>query len=212
MVGTQHSEVGLRRVSGENESFLEKCNQRTELVIAWLSRCLMLLAGVALVLMMIQVTLDVVGKILFKSPVPVTLEMVSNYFMVAVVFLPFAAVEFIHGNIQVDLIYVHLSRVMRRCLDILSYVFGVFLFWLLTTSTWEVAVKKYHVGEFIMGSYSISIWQSRFLVPIGCGLVLALLILKLLRTIVYLFRADLDVLDDVPSLLNEKDPVSGTAL
>lgn len=212
MVEVQHSGAGLPPVSGENKSFLEKFSQRAESVIAWLSRALMLVAGVALVLMMVQVTLDVAGKFLFNSPVPVTLEMVSNYYMVAVVFLPFAAVEFVDGNIKVDLIYTHLSRAMKRCLDILSYVFCVFLFWLLTSSTWGVAVKKYHVGEFIMGSYSISIWQSRFLVPIGCGLALALLILKLLRTIVLLFRADLDVLDDTHSSFDQDDPVSGTAL
>ena len=151
----------------ENETTIGKYYRCAMLIISWLNRILLVVAGVALVAMMVQVTMDVAGKILFNSPVPITLEMVSNYFMVAVVFLPFAAVEFIGGNIRVDIIYTHLSRVMKRCLDIVSYSFGIFLFWLLTTSSWDVAMKKYNVGEFIMGSYSVSIWQSRFLVPIG---------------------------------------------
>lgn len=165
-------------------------------VLTGINKLLMLVAGIAVVLMMAQVSLDVAGKFLFNKPIPVTLEMVSNYYMVAVVFLPFAAVEMIGGNIQVDLLYSHLTRVMRRCLDILAGVLGCGLFWFLTTSSWTVAMKKFHVGEFIMGSYSISIWQSRFLVPIGCGLIFAVMLIKLLKSIVLLFNADIDRTDD----------------
>lgn len=196
----------------KNETAIGKYYRRALLVISWLNRILLGIAAVALVAMMVQVSMDVIGKILFNSPVPLTLEMVSNYFMVAVVFLPFAAVEFSNGNIRVDIIYTHLSRVMKRCLDILSYCFGIFLFWLLTTSSWNVAIKKYNVGEFIMGSYSVSIWQSRFLVPIGCGLALALLVLKLLHAIFLLFNADADLLEEEQSAHNSDDPVSGTSI
>lgn len=168
----------------------------SQTILGGLNKLLMLVAGVALVLMMAQVTIDVAGKYLFNSPVPVTLELVSNYYMVAVVFLPFAAVELAGGNIQVDLLYSHLSRAVKRCLDILAAAFGCFLFWFLTTSSWAVAMKKFHVGEFIMGSYSISIWQSRFLVPLGCGLVFAVFAIKLVKTIILLFNAEIDRTDD----------------
>ncbi|SEQ58929.1 TRAP transporter small permease subunit [Thalassovita taeanensis] len=180
--------------------------------ISLISKFLMLFAGVALVLMMTQVTVDVVGKFLLNQPVPMTLELVSNYYMVAVVFLPLAAVELIDGNIKVDLIYTHLPRVMKRSLDLVAYLFATFLFWFLTTSTWNVAVKKYHVGEFIMGSYSVPIWQSRFLVPIGCALVCALLILKLLRTALHLIRPDLDDADGPNARPRDDDPLAGTAI
>ena len=62
-------------------------------MIDLLSFVFMAIAAIALTLMMGHVTVDVAGKYLLNAPVPVTLEMVSNYYMVAVVFLPLAAAE-----------------------------------------------------------------------------------------------------------------------
>ncbi|MGB3556313.1 MAG: TRAP transporter small permease subunit [Jannaschia sp.] len=177
-------------------------------VIDTISGLMMLVGGIALMAMMIHVTADVIGKFAFGAPVPVTLEMVSNYYMVAVVFLPFAAVERMNGNIHVDLIYAHLPRVAKRILDIVAYSFFAWLFWLLVSATWDVAIKKYVVGEFIMGSYSIAIWPTRFLVPLGCGLALLLVLVKLGRAVFLLFRADLDRPDGPET----GDPVAGTQI
>ncbi|MBU2359182.1 TRAP transporter small permease subunit [Loktanella sp. M215] len=175
-----------------------------------LSAALMIVASIALMLMMVHVTVDVVGKFVFHRPVPMTLEMVSNYYMVAVVFLPFAAVERMNGNIHVELIYALLPRVARRLLDLISYVLFAALLYLLTTSSWAVAVKKYNVGEFIMGSYAVPIWPSRFLLPVGTALALALVVVRIGRTALLLVRADLDKIDDMPS--GPADPVGGTNL
>ena len=139
-----------------------------------------------------------------------TLEMVSNYYMVAVVFLPFAAVERMNGNIHVELIYALLPRVARRLLDLISYVLFAVLLYLLTTSTWAVAIKKYNVGEFIMGSYAVPIWPSRFLLPVGTALALALVVVRIGRTALLLGRADLDTIDNMPN--GPADPVGGTNL
>jgi len=160
-----------------------------------LSGLLMLVAGVALVLMMAHVFVDVLGKYFLNRPVPMTLETVSNYYMVAVVFLPLAAVERNNGHIHVEMIYGALPRPARRSLDILAYGLGAFFFGMLTATGWEVAVAKYEVGEFIMGGYPVIIWPSRFLVPVGGSLICLLLVLKLVRSALYLARADLDDAD-----------------
>jgi TRAP-type C4-dicarboxylate transport system permease small subunit len=165
---------------------------RLQRIIDLLAAALMIVGGVALTLMMGHVTVDVIGKYFFNRPVPITLEMVSNYYMVAVVFLPLAAVERRNGHIHVELIYAHLARVVRRLLDVLAYGLGIFFFSMLTWTAWDVAVRKFLVGEFIMGSYSVIIWPSRFLVPAGGALITVLLLLKLVRSAVALVRADLD--------------------
>lgn len=179
-------------------------------IIDTISAALMVVASIALMLMMVHVSADVVGKFVFSQPIPMTLEMVSNYYMVAVVFLPFAAVERMNGNIHVELIYTHLPRVIRRVLDLVSYVLFAGLLYLLTTSTWNVAIKKFNVGEFIMGSYAVPIWPTRFLLPLGCCLALALVLVRIGRTVVLLAHPDLDHLDDISSDLI--DPVKGTSL
>lgn len=162
-----------------------------ERAIALVSDALMLVGGIALVLMMTQVTLDVAGKYVLNAPVPVTLEMVSNYYMVAVVFLPLAVVERRNGHIHVELLYALLPRVARGLLDLLSCALGIFFFGLLTRAAWDVALRKYQVGEYIMGSYHVIIWPSRFLVPLGAALITLVLLLKFLRSAVVLVRPDL---------------------
>ncbi|WP_420391500.1 TRAP transporter small permease subunit [Acuticoccus sp.] len=158
--------------------------------IVTLSNLVMAVAGVALTLMMVHVTADVVGKYFFNAPVPMTLELVSAYYMVGVVFLPLMSVERINGNIQVELIAAVLPPLAQRLLDILAYVLSAGFFGALTLYTWRVAVDKFEVGEFIMGSYSVITWPSRFIVPVGAGLVSMLLVLKLVRAIARLARGD----------------------
>lgn len=163
-----------------------------ERLLGLIASALMLVRGLALVAMMVHVTVDVVGKYFFNAPVPVTLEMVSNYYMVAVVFLPLGAVERAGGNIHVELVYAALPRLGRRLLDVLAYGLGAVFFWMLTSATWRVAVRKFEVGEFIMGSYSVIIWPSRFLVPVGAALITAMLVLKLVRSALAIVRPGLD--------------------
>jgi len=69
-------------------------------------------------------------------------------------------------------------------------------------------MKKFNVGEFIMGSYAVPIWPTRFLVLLGCALALALVLVRVVRSIILLWRPDLDHVDD--TLSGPADPVAGT--
>lgn len=163
-----------------------------ERAIRAVSAVLMALAAIALILMMVQVTLDVAGKYLLTSPVPVTLELVSNYYMVLVVFLPLAAVELKDGHIHVELIHARLPRVGRRILDLVAHALAFVFYSLVMVYGWESAMKKFAVGEFLMGQYSLIIWPSRFVVPVGCALIAILLVLKFVRDAIRLANPDKD--------------------
>lgn len=161
-----------------------------ETIIDRLAKLLMLIGGIALVLMMTHVFADVLGKNLFNAPVPITLEMASAYYMVAVVFLPMAMVERNNGHINVELLYSALPRAGRRLLELIGNLLGFIFFALMTWRTWLTAVKKFEDSEFLMGEYSVIIWPSRFLVPIGIGLITVLLILKTIRSVTALINPD----------------------
>lgn len=164
-------------------------------LIDLVSTIFMVVAVIALTLMMGHVTVDVIGKYVFNAPIPVTLEMVSNYYMVAVVFLPLAAVEKVNGHIFVELIYSMLPRVGRRVLDVVAHGLALSFFFMLMRYSWVTAMRKFEVGEFIMGTYPVLVWPGRFLVPLGCGLIAALLVLRFVRAVIRLVRADLDDTD-----------------
>ena len=73
-----------------------------------LANALAFLGGIAVVLMMLHICADVIAKYVFNSPIPGTLEIVSNYYMVATVFLPLALVERKNAHIAVEILSQHL--------------------------------------------------------------------------------------------------------
>src|SRR5690606_4887540 len=78
-------------------------------------RVMTLFAGVGLVLMMLQVNADVAGRYLFTMPVPLTMELVTYYYMTLVAFLPLMALERKPGGlIHDELFYGFMPTGLRR--------------------------------------------------------------------------------------------------
>lgn len=158
-----------------------------------------LIGGVALVLMMVHINLDVIGKYVFGIPIQGTIEIVSAYYMVAVVFLPLAMVERADAHITVELVSQHLPERAHEILVALASLAAALYFALFTWQTWLDAVSKFEVGETTVGNVVVVVWPSRFMLPIGLGLITVLLVYKAVR----LFRHD-------SSMLQPADLVPGT--
>lgn len=126
------------------------------------------LAGVAILLIMFHVVTDVAMREIFAQPIDGTIEIVSFYYMVAVTFLPLAYVAHHEGHIMVELF----TRGMRpRSLAFLEGIVGLaclaFTIWLFR-ETWMSAVESYSTDEMWETSDDlITIWPSRFVLPIG---------------------------------------------
>jgi len=137
-----------------------------------------LIAGLLVVAMMLHITADVAGRYLFNRPVPLTIEIVSYYYMVAIVFLPLAATELLDKHIYVEMLFERLSAPVRRRLLRVVHGISAVAFIVVTVQTWIAAVHSFQVGQYTMGAYAIIIWPSRFVVPIGCGLMVIVLLAK----------------------------------
>lgn len=135
-----------------------------------LSRAIMGVAAVALMLMMIQTVVDVIGRNVFSKPIEGSLEVVSVYHMVAVVFLPLALVERRHEHISVDLIVNALPAILRRMFIVLSYIVCAIFAGVLAYQTGIDAIESYKIGEILMSSVYITVWPAKFMLPIGFGL------------------------------------------
>lgn len=149
-----------------------------------------LIAGVLLIVMMLHITLDVVLRYLFSWPLRDTVEIVSTYYIVGIVFLPLALVERLNAHIVVELFSQHLpprtQELLIACICLLSGAyFGAF-----TWRTGQDALQKYAVGEVMLGTTPITVWPTRFYLPIGCGLITVMLVYKSIR----LFIGDNSVL------------------
>ncbi len=161
-------------VSPGNETWFETGVRKT-------SNGFNFIAAIALVAMMLHVNIDVLGRYLFNAPLPMTTEVVSAYYMVAVVFLPLAAIEWSDGHISVEIISQFIGETPQRFLMLATGLVAAAYFAGITWRTWLVAIRKFEVGEFITGVAVLSIWPTRFLVPLGCGLIVLVLLIKAYR-------------------------------
>jgi TRAP-type C4-dicarboxylate transport system permease small subunit len=160
-----------------------KVLERVSTLVAWIG-------GVALILMMLHISVEVVARYVFNSPLHGTVEIVSAYYMVAVVFLPLAMIERLNGHIVVELVTQHLPRRAQSILIGLVALVSASYFAVFAWRTWGDALKKYAVGEQALGTVAITVWPTRFYLPIGCGLIVLVLMHKAVR----LFAGDDSVL------------------
>lgn len=135
-----------------------------------LSNMTLIISGLFLFAMMIHVTGDVVLKYAINKPIPGTLEIVSAYYMVAGVFLPIAAVELMRAQICVDVIYQYLPRFIQIMSMILIFIVSFAVYAVLTYTSWGDAMRSFRIREVMMGNVLVSVWLSRFVLPISFGL------------------------------------------
>lgn len=160
---------------------------------ALVERCasaLAFIAAVCLFLMMAQIVIDVVLKFGFNTPIQGNLEIVSFYYMVAVVFLPLAMVELRHEHISVDLFFLMLPNLIRQLVYAAGSLVTALFFALLTYQTFLDAVNATRVGEVMMGTNFVPIWPSRWALPAGFLVICLATILHTCRAL--LERDDFD--------------------
>ncbi len=143
-----------------------------EKFIRAIALALAVVAGIALLLMMIQTVVDVTMNNLFGGPIEGNLEIMSVYHMVALVFLPLAIVELKHEHITVDLLVRLFPTGVRRVTDTLGYLVSALFFGILMWQTWVDAWESFQMGEILMTSILITIWPAKFSLPIGFAAVM----------------------------------------
>ncbi|MCH9674077.1 MAG: TRAP transporter small permease [Gammaproteobacteria bacterium] len=156
----------------------------------------------AVALMMLHITIDVMGKFIFNSPIPATIALVSNYYMVVVAFVPIAFAETRNGHISVEVLTEFFPMRVQRHLFSWTYLFSALIFGLLTYRSWGEARTTHESGTFMMEQGTkILTWPSYYLLPIGTGLMTIVLIY---RWLIYVSGAK-SGLGEVPTLQKAAD-------
>ncbi len=137
------------------------------------------IAGSIMMLMMLQVTLDVLLKHFFNSPVPMTLEMVSSYYMVALIFLPLGDVTRRSEHLEVELFTQHLPSRRLAWFKLFGCVFGLVYVAFMFVQGVQKALKETNRGEvWETATLDLQVWPARWLLPIGCALMFVWLVLQ----------------------------------
>jgi TRAP-type C4-dicarboxylate transport system permease small subunit len=124
-------------------------------------------SGIFLFAMMIHVSADVVLKYAMNKPIPGTLEVVSAYYMVAGVFLPIAAVELTRTSISVDVAYQFMPRGMQTACMVLVLAGSAAVYLVLAYTSAGDALRSFRIREVMMGNVLVSVWISRFVLPVS---------------------------------------------
>ncbi|WP_417515511.1 TRAP transporter small permease [Minwuia sp.] len=156
-----------------------------DLIDRWLDRAIGLTTIVGLVavgLMMAHITIDVVGKFVFSSPVPATITLVSNYYMVVVAFLPLALAERRNSHISVEVLTEQFPSRVQHHIAGWTYLLSACVFGLMTYRAFHDAMNNMDIGSFIMEQGTkVLIWPPHFMLPLGTGLMVLVLLAKFAR-------------------------------
>ncbi|MGX1307515.1 TRAP-type C4-dicarboxylate transport system permease small subunit [Amorphus suaedae] len=129
------------------------------------------LASLGALVMMVHICAEVVSRNLFGTPIPATVEIVSQYYMVLLAFLPIAWLERRGGMVSVEAIDFLLSPAARRWSDVSVSLVSAAVYAGLAYTTWLVALKNYATGTFVTAlEVALPTWPTYFLPPLGFAL------------------------------------------
>ncbi|MBF9032640.1 TRAP transporter small permease subunit [Rhodobacterales bacterium HKCCE2091] len=152
--------------------------------LVWVSDVLLTVTAIPVLVMMVHVTLDVTLKYIGFRPIQGTLEITANYYMVAIVVLPMAFIEWSRQSIAVDLFYQMMSYRVQVGVTFLVLMLCALTYGGLACISWPDAVESFERREIAMGSSNIYIWPSRFLLPIALGITTLICLLHAVRLLV----------------------------
>lgn len=149
---------------------------------ARLANLLMWCGGVALFAMMLHICADVVSRQLLGRPVAGTLEFVTYVYMLSVVFLPLAITQEERAHVLVEIFMQRLSPRAIQRVDILVNAFCALYVGFLTWFSTVEAIRSTRRNEIItLYSFDMPLWPTRWLLTIGMGGMLIVLIMQIVR-------------------------------
>ena len=129
---------------------------------------LAVIGAVAILALMIHIMTDVVLRNAINQPVPATYEIVTNYYMVALAFIPLAWLERSGGMVSVEVIDGLMSPAMLRLSDLVVALISTVIYGALAWVTFQASLKTFASGTFVMAqNVPIPTWPAYFLPPLG---------------------------------------------
>ena len=133
----------------------------------WIARALLTVAAVLAFLLCFLVCADVIGRVVFNSPVQGTPEIVSGS-IVMILWLQAAYAVRSGGMIWVDAVHAHLPARVQRACEFFAALLGLAFFALVCWGSADPALYSWSSNEYEgEGALRVPVWPARFLVLIG---------------------------------------------
>ena len=136
-----------------------------------LSDLLMLVAKLLVLIMALHIVVDILIRAFTSISFEGTIEIASNYYMVAVIALPIAIVQRNKGHLIAEVFTQSLSERAKQGLEaggnVLMVVFLSFIVWQSARDAIEATAYREYVELTYVFLY---IWPTKWFVPVGFGL------------------------------------------
>lgn len=138
-----------------------------EATLSAVDRLFMLIAQVALVVMMLSISVDSLGRYLFSRPLQGSFEFTSLYLMVIVTFLAMPATYARGGHIRLDVARNLLARVPGNLSERLNALLAAAVFGFLAWHSGLEAIGKFAARDTSFGAIQFPLYWSYVWVPLG---------------------------------------------
>ena len=135
----------------------------------------------ALVLIAVLVNIDIVGRILFRSPLLFQFEMVEFYLMPAVAILSLSRVFREGGHLALEFVDPHVFGRLWPLVRALMLLLSAAFFAVTTFISGRYALQAILKGDVYFGSIDWPIGWAFALVPLGCGVLTVRLLFEITK-------------------------------
>lgn len=138
--------------------------------------------GAIMVLLMIaHITISVVMRYVFVTPLSGSIVIVSYYYMIFVVFLPLGKVEEDRSHISVEILYSMTGGVLRTVIDVLTPLICLVITAMLSWRTGAEFISQFKEGTGVFeGDIYIMLWPTYAALPVGFALLTLTILINLL--------------------------------
>lgn len=152
--------------------------------LSMLAKGASLVGTICVILMMLHVTADVIGRYFFNAPLPGTIVVVANYYMIVLVFIAIGVAEEKRAHISVEFVTDLMPEKVQAGFSVFSGILTVIVITILMIAGYGEAVKKTNIGASMeQGSQLIQIWQSYWAIPVGAGLMALIAAYRVITTV-----------------------------
>lgn len=153
-------------------------------VLSALAKASTLIGTICVVLMMLHVTADVIGRYFFNAPLAGTIVVVANYYMIVLVFISIGVAEEKKAHISVEFVTDLMPRKVQSGFSVFSNILTVAVISVLMIAGYTEAVKKTNIGATLVeGSQMIEVWQSYWAIPVGAALMVLIAAYRIVVTV-----------------------------
>ena len=139
-----------------------------------------LISGLTIFFIMVVITIDVVGRSFFNSPLGGATEL-SELLLACLIFFGIAAAQQKKQHYVVEFVVVQLSKRTQATLLGITYIISAAVAALLSWYSTGQAISSYEMGEASWGTVEFPIWPARMVVAFGLALFALQYIVQFIR-------------------------------